>query len=126
MPTDEDDPTFSGFSVGEKNVSTMDPQCASGSCINRDLQGRVTCPEGNLDGGVCLTPSGELVTVPVQPNLEARPVEDLAYCTCRCGGPSDLAPFCSCPRNMICEPFVAPNSGLSIAVSRAGSWCVKP
>jgi hypothetical protein len=120
---DEDLPDFAGFSEGEINIATGDPQCASGVCLSNRFQGRVTCPEGNLDGGDCLTPLGELVTVPVQPNLPDRPAEERVICSCRCGGLSPDGPFCDCPRGMTCEPLITPR-GQRESDSGEGSYCV--
>jgi hypothetical protein len=123
VPLDEDYAYFSGFSEGEINIATGDPQCASGVCLANRFQGRVTCPEGNLDGGDCFTPLGELVTVPVQPDLPDRPAEERVICSCRCDGLPEDGPFCDCPRGMTCEPLIDPR-GQRPSDSGEGSYCV--
>jgi hypothetical protein len=120
VPTDENFPNFSGFSEMEVNIATGDPQCASGVCVVNEFQGRVTCPDGNLDGGDCFTPLGEWVTVPVSPALPERPAEDAVFCSCRCDGSRDAAPFCECPRGMVCEPIIRSRVGES------ESYCIVP
>ena len=124
VPADETFASFSGFSLGEINVADRDPQCASGTCLVERFQGRVTCPDGNLDGGECFTPLGERVTAAVEPQLRERPPEEAVYCTCRCDGPAQYAPFCACPSDMVCEPLIEPRStspGLDLG---EGSYCV--
>lgn len=125
IPYDEDFPEFSGFALGELNLSTRDLQCRSGVCMVDHFQGRVDCPEGNQDGNVCLTPLGELVTVPVEPQLPERPAEDAVYCTCRCDGPSGAGPFCECPDDMLCEERWAYLGSDPASLEVAGSYCVK-
>jgi hypothetical protein len=122
IPEDDDFPEFSGFSLGEVNLATGDLQCRSEVCMVDQFQGRVTCPEGNLDGEVCLTPLGDLVTVPVEPQLPERPAEDAVYCTCRCDGPRGAGPFCECPDDMLCEEKIVGGPEL---LDFAGSYCVK-
>jgi hypothetical protein len=119
---DEDFPEFSGYTLGEVNLSTRDLQCRSEACLVDHFQGRVTCPEGNQDGAVCLTPLGEVVTTSVLPQLPERPAEDAVYCTCRCDGPRGAGPFCDCPDDMLCEERF---SGGPELLDVAGSYCVK-
>lgn len=123
IPYDYDFPDFSGFSVGEVNLSTGDLQCRSEVCLVDHFQGRVGCPVGNQDGNVCLTPLGEVVTVPVQPQLPERPAEDAMYCSCRCDGPSGTGPFCECPSDMLCEEKIVSRAREDLEY--AGSYCVK-
>jgi hypothetical protein len=122
VPADEAWPTFSGFSSGEVNIATEDAQCASRLCLVNHFQGRVTCPDGNLDGGECYTPLGERVNVAVQPALPESPAEESVICSCRCDGPRGQGPFCDCPSGMACEPLVS-GSGPEFA-GFAGSYCV--
>ncbi len=125
VPTDESFGYFSGFTIGEINLSLRDPQCATGTCLVEHFQGRVTCPDGNLSGGECFTPLGERVTEPVQPQLAARPPEDSVYCTCRCDGPAEYAPFCDCPSDMVCELSIESGGLTSPGPDRGeGSYCV--
>lgn len=128
IPPDEASPSFAGFSVGEINVTRFDPQCASGVCLAHDFQGRVTCPDGNLGRDEeCFTPAGEQVSVDVRPHAPRAPPEDHVYCSCRCGGPRELEPFCDCPNGMKCDQLV-PYSVLESVdplLSGAGAYCVK-
>ena len=127
VPDDEKDPSFSGFSEGEVNLSSRDPQCASGTCLGLRFQGRVTCPEGNADGAVCLTPEGDPVTVSVKPALPDRPAAQAVYCSCHCGGPLASGPFCACPSGMLCQQlFDAPAQASLDQTTISGSYCVKP
>jgi hypothetical protein len=128
IPTDEGSPEFAGLSIGEVNVTMFDPQCASGVCVARDFQGRVTCPDGNLgQGQECFTPAGEQVSVDVRPHAPQTRPEDHVYCSCRCGGPSELAPFCDCPSGMKCDQLVPDSIGWRVdpLLSGAGAYCVK-
>jgi hypothetical protein len=122
VPTDEAWPTFPGFSSGEINLATEDPQCKSKLCLVNHFQGRVSCPEGNLTGGECYTPLGERVNVPVQPALPESPAEDSVICSCRCDGPPGQGPFCDCPSGMACESLV-PGGGPEFDEFE-GSYCV--
>jgi hypothetical protein len=125
IPPDEAFPEFAGFSVGEVNVTMFDPQCASGVCLAHDFQGRVTCPDGNLgQGEECFTPAGEQVSVDVRPHAPRTRPKDHVYCSCRCGGPRELAPFCDCPSGMKCDQLV-PYEGVAAPFSGAGAYCVK-
>jgi hypothetical protein len=127
VPEDELDPSFSGFSEGEINISSRDPQCAAGTCLGLHFQGRVTCPEGNADGATCLTPDGDPVTASVKPTLPDRPAAEAVYCSCRCGGPLGSGPFCACPSGMVCQLlFDAPALASVAQASISGSYCVKP
>lgn len=126
IPMDESWTDFSGYSRGEVSVWEFDPQCATGVCLINDFQGRVSCPRGNLGADECYTPEGELVSVDVRPNMLDISAEDYVYCSCRCGGPSELAPFCECPRGTTCEPLVPHTSVLpERTISGSGSYCVK-
>lgn len=127
IPTDDDFTMFGGFSVGEVNIATGDSQCRSQVCLVNHFQGRAGCPEGNLDGGECLTPLGEVVTVPVEPQLPERPPEDTIYCSCRCDAPPGIGPLCDCPRGMVCEELLPGGSSFSESEREVvGSYCVKP
>lgn len=125
IPMDEASPQFQGFNGGVE-LTIIDPQCSSGACLAHEFQGRVTCPDGNVGPEECFTPAGEQVTVEVRPHaLRSRP-EDHVYCSCRCGGPRELAPFCECPRGMSCELLVPYSYGQrEEPLSGAGSYCVK-
>jgi hypothetical protein len=64
--------------------------------------------------------AGEQVTVPVQPQLAARPPDEAMTCSCRCDGPSGTGPFCACPRGSVCA-FEVSTFGLGDA---DGTYCV--
>lgn len=121
IPEDEDFATFGGFSLGEVNISTEDPRCVSGTCLVNHFQGRVSCPEGNLDGGECFTPSGQLVAVEVQPHLAVGSVGERVHCSCRCGGPDRFGPFCECPAGMTCAELIRATGGDDHG---EGAYCV--
>lgn len=125
IPYEETFPEYSG-SRGEIYVSHTDRQCASGFCIAYEFHGRVTCPDGNAGPAECFTPAGDLVTASVPPNpLRTRP-EDHVYCSCPCGGPPQLAPFCECPRGMKCKLLSAHDYTTVDPIDlRADSFCVK-
>jgi hypothetical protein len=126
VPSDESNPIFSGFSLGEVTVDTDATGCASGTCLVQNFQGRVTCPlgsdvQGGGDGACVLPGTSERVLVPVLPQLVARPPSLAATCSCRCAGPGD-GPFCSCAEGQECVPLVA-DLGLP-GDQLAGSYCV--
>jgi hypothetical protein len=121
IPEDDDFPSFSGFSEGEVSISTEDARCSSGTCLVNHIRGRASCPEGNLDGGECFTPSGDLVTVSVEPHLPERPVDEAVHCSCRCDGPGQFGPFCKCPGGMTCTDFIS--TGDDLVDLGQGSYC---
>ena len=121
VPEDDDAATFAGFSENEVNISTEDSRCSSGTCLVNHFRGRASCPEGNLDGGDCFTPSGALVSVPVEPQLPERPAGEAVHCSCRCDGPAQFGPFCRCPGGMACTELYA--SGDDLVDFGQGSYC---
>jgi hypothetical protein len=125
IPEDDDFPTFAGFSGYEVSVSTDDPRCASGTCLVNRFQGRASCPDGNLDGGECFTPGGELVSVDVQPHLPERPVAEVVHCSCRCDGPAEFGPFCECPDDMQCTALFSGLDQAGAADVGQGSYCTR-
>lgn len=111
--------------------------CATGLCLVDHFQGRVTCPFGQDEAELELSPDdpercrlpfqdgvgeGEAVVVPVAPQLTGRPAADAVYCSCRCAGPDPAASYCSCPEGTECVELV-PNRGLPSPY--AGSYCLK-
>lgn len=114
----EEFPDFSGFSKEE--ISISESTCEYGRCVAYHFQGRASCPEGQTEVGSCTTPSGEPVTVPVQPQLEDRPSDKNVFCSCRCDGPDD-GPFCKCPGGYSCEPLI---ENLGFDDGWAGSYCM--
>ena len=125
-PQDEARTTFSSFSATERVVDEHVSACASDMCLVVDFQGRVSCPYGQNDPASpdCFAAgSGEAVSVPVEPQLVARPPEDAVYCSCRCDGPTGTGPFCACPEGFECRELIQ-DLGLG-SEQLAGSYCVK-
>lgn len=130
IPEDEYRASFSGYSKEEVNVESRSFQCETRLCLVNKFQGRVSCPTGQLsEGGGCQTPDGALsVSVPVPPQLAARPPQDAVYCSCRCSGPeggeaADIGPACECPQGFECTELI-PNVELGDR-QLAGGYCVK-
>jgi hypothetical protein len=122
VPSDELNPSFSGFTTSEVVVDEGSTSCASGTCLVHGFQGRVSCPFGSSGDGACSTPgSHERVTVPVAAQLVSRPPSVAATCSCRCAGPGD-GPFCTCAEGQECAPLVA-QLGLP-GDELAGSYCI--
>lgn len=106
-PLSELDPEFPGFLVDEVAIDEYTPACVSGTCVIQGFQGRVSCPYGQADasGGCALPGSDDPVLTPVYPQLEARPPEVGALCSCHCAGPGP-GPFCRCPSHLECTHLV--------------------
>jgi hypothetical protein len=118
---DEQDVQFGGWNVEETTIDDTPGECGPGVCVVTRFQGRVTCPEGQVEGGQgCFTPLGESVVVPVAAELEDHPAARGSFCSCRCDGPAGEGPFCGCPNDMHCEQLVADVT----AGNLAGSYCV--
>lgn len=140
VPGDEQSATLSGQGLAENYIETNSPQCASKICIAGSFQGRVTCPYGQTDADIqnlpvnspqrCRTATDSggatavAVTVPVSPQLVARPAADVVICSCRCAGNDPGATYCTCPSGMTCTPFV-PDLGFDAGRSLSGSYCIK-
>ncbi len=125
VPEDEYRTQFGGYSKKEVNVESRSFQCESRLCLVNKFQGRVSCPYGQMDvAGGCRTPDGTIaIAVPVEPQLQTRPVGDAVYCSCRCAGDDPDAPYCECPNGFSCTdlvPYIA-----SSDAQLAGSYCVK-
>lgn len=108
---------FSGFRATELSYEDPSPEfCQMGGCLVENFQGRSDCPAGNLNGEECVTSLGELVTVPVQPQLETQSAEDRMYCSCRCAGEPGPQPLCRCPSGFSCsiDMSTASNTGFSV------------
>jgi hypothetical protein len=122
---DEASPYYAGANLAEISIEEGPGQsCGPGLfCVANRFQGRVTCPAGQAAGsGDCLTTTGEVLMVPVPPQLESRPAEQRVVCSCRCAGPGPSRDFCSCPTGMRCETILggAPENPY------AGSYCAYP
>lgn len=119
---DEALPTFSGFAATEVNIESRSPSCETGICLAYDFAGRVGCPYG---GDSCRTTGSPNVpvTVPVPPQLVARPPSSAVYCSCRCDGEPGTGPLCACPSGFACEHIVT-DFGFGQS-SLAGSYCIK-
>jgi hypothetical protein len=115
-PADEASTDFSGFGAAEVWVEDRFAGCRTGICIAAHFQGRPSCPYGGSD---CTTESGAVVSVPVKPQLVARPPSDTLFCSCHCDGPEGTGPFCACPSGFECAPLVPPG------VPLVGSYCIK-
>jgi hypothetical protein len=122
---DEDIPSFSGFSEREVNIEQGGSCGSSNVCLVHDFRGRATCPSGQTDAeiGACVTPSGEPVVVPVEPQLVGRSADVGMICSCRCDGPDPSASYCTCPSGMRCEELISSRSSGAFD-ELAGSYCV--
>jgi hypothetical protein len=120
---EESEPTFSGFSQREVNIEHGGSSCGSkGVCLVHDFQGRATCPSGQAEEGICSTPDGEPVVVPVPPQLADRPAEQAMVCSCRCDGPDANADYCACPSGMRCVELIVSQGRATD--DYAGSYCI--
>lgn len=138
-PEDEFFDNFSGFSVGEVNVESRSFQCETRVCLVNKFQGRVSCPYGTNGTPPdptattvghtlpCEVPQfGGYVTVPVEPQLQARSPEQAVYCSCRCDGPDPNARYCECPSGFECDEIVTSRSNQDTGQAQlAGSYCVR-
>jgi hypothetical protein len=129
VPTDEADPSFSGFQFEDVTIDVGTQACESGVCVVEQFQGRVSCPLGSPgpdnggSAGECRTPdSHRAVTVKVLAQLVNRPPSLGSTCSCRCAGPGD-GPFCDCGANLECVPLIDA-LGLGNDDAYAGSYCV--
>lgn len=134
-PEDEYQPGFQGYGVGEVNIESRSFQCETRLCLVNHFQGRVSCPYGQKQaivdtaapesGARCHLPdgTGNVVTVPVDPQLIDRRADDAVYCSCRCNGPDKNARYCTCPSGYSCTKLT-PDLGLG-GDQLAGSYCVR-
>ena len=124
--TDESNIAFSGFSELEVNIEDGG-SCGTGGnvCLTHDFRGRATCPSGQAgaEAGVCRTPAGDAVVVPVEAQLPERPAELGMICSCRCDGPDPNAHYCDCPSGMRCEELLSSRAG-AVGDEYVGSYCV--
>jgi hypothetical protein len=128
IPEDEAHPNFSGYSETEVNIESESPSCSSGICLVNGFRGRISCPEGQSDPAhpSCTTTGSDPVpvAVAVPAQLESRPAEDAAYCSCRCDGPAGTGPFCACADGFECTKLVDAY-GTAGGAQLAGSYCIK-
>jgi hypothetical protein len=133
-PEDEYEEGFSGFSVDEVNVESRSFQCETRLCLVNHFQGRVSCPYGNNKSSIninkgqnppeCHIPgSTDVITAPVDPQIQPRQANDSVYCSCRCAGPDQNARYCDCPSGFACVKLVdkLPLGGSQLA----GSYCIR-
>jgi len=98
-----------GFLASETYLETNSVQCATRTCLVRELKG----DPRNLKEDEC--PRGEETCV------LASEVDSKVYCSCRCGAPEGSGiPTCGCPSGFFCEP-VLETGGDGIR----GSYCVQ-
>jgi hypothetical protein len=142
-PQDEFSPTFPFFNQDELTIDSGSPGCASSVCLVANFRGRTSCPYGQpatetdpstVDPtlgteercylpGASHDPANE-ITVPVDPQFVGRPPKDSVYCSCRCDGPADSGPFCTCPGGFACTHLVD-ERGAGSDTRFAGSYCIK-
>jgi len=125
VPEDEYSPNFSGFSLSEVSTESRSFQCQSRLCLVNHFQGRVSCPYGQVEGGTdCkIDGAGDVVSVPVKPQLLERRADDAVYCSCRCAGPDPSARYCECPSGFSCSDVV-PDIGSGRA-QLPGRYCIR-
>jgi hypothetical protein len=102
-----------GFLASETYLETSSIQCATRTCLVRELDG----DPRNLQEDECPRDiEGEPSTCVVASEVERR-----VYCSCRCGAPAGTGiPTCDCPGGFICEE-VLETGGDGIR----GSYCVR-
>lgn len=124
IPEDEYRPSFAGFSKDEVNIESRSFQCETRVCLVNNFQGRVSCPYGQESEGKCRTPDGTaVITAAVKPQLQARRPDKAVYCSCRCDGPSNSAPYCECPDGFGCRELI---DDIELGNAQlAGSYCVR-
>lgn len=126
----EEQAEFSGSALSETAPAFPDPECDGFTCMNYHFQGRVSCPYGQTEAEIaalpatdpkrCRTvndkgePTGEAVTVPVDPQFVSRPPKIASYCSCECAGTDPDVDYCTCPGGMACTEL-----------GPYGSYCVK-
>jgi hypothetical protein len=136
-PTDEYRRDFAGFDANEVNLESGNSDCPlEGVCMTYRFRGRVSCPYGQTEADMspsgnaeqrCYVPAsdGQLVAVPVQPQLVATRGTRGVYCSALCadakGGRNDGRRYHECPGGYHCEPvaYFASSSQLN------GSYCVR-
>ncbi len=126
VPSEELDPTFAGFNLGNISLDAGTPACSSGMCLVNHFDGRVSCPYGQGQGTAgCFVPGSDTAVEPqVVPQFVARPASTSVTCTCRCAG-SGPGPYCTCPSGMQCTALI-PDVGIAGEEAFSGSYCVAP
>lgn len=56
IPTNESDPSFTGFRINDETIETGAPACGGGVCLVNHFQGRVSCPLGQAPSLGCTGP----------------------------------------------------------------------
>lgn len=108
---------FGGFTDQELSYGSSSFEiCGLGGCLVEKFQGRSDCPAGNLNGQQCTTSRGEIVTVPVRPQLDSQSAEDRSYCSCRCAGNPQEQPLCACPTGFSCSVDFTDGSNTGFSV----------
>lgn len=131
IPEEEYRAGFSGFSKDEVSIESRSFQCRTRVCMVHNFQGRVSCPYGqtseDLDNerDYCRTPDLLLpITVAVAPQLIERRPSDGVYCSCRCAGSQENAPYCECPSGYVCQEILPEDINIGDP-QLAGGYCVK-
>jgi hypothetical protein len=57
VPSNEEDPNFTGFRVTEETIETGTSRCGTGVCLVNHFQGRVSCPLGQPKPAACSGPT---------------------------------------------------------------------
>lgn len=134
VPEEEFLKDFSGFSLEQVNVESRSFQCETRICLVNHFEGRVSCPYGQKDADLALSPTDpkrcrlpgspdEGVEVEVAPQTVRRNTDAAVYCSCRCAGPDKNARYCDCPSGYGCSKLV---DDLSLGSGQlAGSYCIK-
>ncbi len=140
------------FSAAEPSVESKSFQCQTRVCLVNHFQGRVSCPFGQLDGGVGPAGSdgqlcaslpitdpgycgpckitGTTTDVPgyVPPECTDRTANKAVYCSCRCsnaeGKTDDGNTYCSCPDGFMCANNLI-DQVTSTDTGLAGGFCIK-
>lgn len=133
LPSEENDPSFDGFSNMEINLPGNAPS-GSPVCVVDHFRGLVTCPYGQDTAGQppagaapCTTLGGRPVTGAVEPQCTDRRAADTVVWSCRCanwqGKTDDGDTYCSCPSGTACTQAVSPIGGED---DFSGAYCLSP
>ncbi len=139
IPRDEYEPGFSGFSLGETTIETVNANCPDESvCLVHQFRGRVSCPYGQTledlslpldDPQRCTVAkdAGAAVTVEVQAQLVQTAGNRGVYCSALCadaqGKRNDGRSYHDCPDGFHCE--LLSDSLLITSQDIGGSYCLR-